>query len=146
MAWAKHHGMIQFGHEGERARGEWDGGWRGVCRRIEYQPRLVPEGEKQDEHWGHWRHAWHHRRRDEQLAQPAPESSAPAIAAPAPPTMQSVPVQAAAAQHAPVPHPPPPGTTIPVVEQQWEAEMRNLTRQASDRVRLSSVLLFHSSI
>ncbi|KZV64657.1 hypothetical protein PENSPDRAFT_159684 [Peniophora sp. CONT] len=140
LACARHHGMVQMGHEGERGRGEWDGGWNGGCRRVEYQPRLVPEGERQDDPWRHWRRSWHHRHRDEQPAQPQPETpvSAPA---PAPPVMQSVPVQAATGYHTPAPHPPPAGSTIPVVEQQWEADMRAFTRQASDRVCPSSTLL-----
>ncbi|VDC06514.1 unnamed protein product [Peniophora sp. CBMAI 1063] len=133
MACMRHHGMIQMSHEGERGRGEWDGGWHGrACRRVEYTPRLVPEDEK-DDRWGPWSRGWHHRRREEQAAQRAAETPAPAPA-PAPPAAHSVPVQAITGQHTPAPHPPPAGTTIPVVEQQWEADMRAFTRQASERV------------
>ena len=141
MACARHHGMLQMRHEGERGRGEWDGGWHGGCRRVEYTPRLVPEDEKHGR-WGSWGHGWHHRRRDEQPAQPAAETPVAApVPAPAPPAVQTVPVQAATGQYTPAPHPPPPGSTIPVVEQQWEADMRAFTRHASDRVRPSSPLL-----
>ncbi|KZV67052.1 hypothetical protein PENSPDRAFT_688474 [Peniophora sp. CONT] len=128
MAWARHHGMTRMSVEGERGRGEWDGGVNGGCRRVEYSPRLVPEDEKR-ERWG-WGHGWNHHRRSEQsVQQPAPQTPAPA-----PPVAQSAPVQVATVRYSPAPSPPTAGTAIPAVEQQWESDMRNYTRQASDRV------------
>ena len=117
--------------EGEGGRGERDGSWNsGSCRRVEYSPRLVPEDQKEGR-WG-WGHGWHHRRHEGLLAS---EASSPT----------STPARAVAVQSTPTPPLPPAGTSIPVVEQPWEADVRNYTQQASDRVSIvytvSDVLL-----
>ena len=123
MAWARHHGGARMSVEGEGGRGERDGSWNaGSCRRVEYSARLVPEDQKQGR-WG-WGHGWHHRRRDELHAS---EASFPA----------SIPAQAVAVQSTPAPPLPPAGTSIPVVEQPWQADVRNYTQQASDRVSIT---------
>lgn len=95
---------------------EWDGGLNGGCRRVEYAPRLVPEEEK-PRHWGWGHHGWHHHRREQQAAQAAPAT---------------VPAQAATPNQ-----PSPASTSIATVEQQWEEDMRNYSRQASERVRFT---------
>ncbi|KAI0028673.1 hypothetical protein K488DRAFT_89500 [Vararia minispora EC-137] len=111
LAFARYHGYARFSVEDGPGERRWDGarGHWGFCRRVEYRPHLESGLLSPQQ--------------SQQVVQPTQEKLLP------------VPVQAATSQPLPPPPPPPaPGTFVPPVQQRWEAEMREMSRQAGERM------------